>query len=201
MYRYRKLTKAQQQAIVAERRAHGFPLHKPPHLKLGDGWYFVTAATYEHRKVFQASSELTSLTQDLLTGTRNQGILVAAWVVMPNHYHVLLKVDVLRKVGTLVGRIHGKSSRFANLRDGQIGRQVWYKYSDRKIRSERHWYTCIHYIIANPVKHGFAKSIEQWPWSCYHELLHNHGLGWLEDLRREYPLLEFGSGWDEYLES
>jgi putative transposase len=122
---------------------------------------------------------------------------VAGWVVMPNHYHLLLKVSSLRQVGSVVGPVHGRSARYANKRDGRSGRRVWYKYADRKVRSERHFFTCLHYIVMNPVKHGFAEAIHEWAWSCLHKVLARHGQTWIDDLRREYPLRDFGKGWDD----
>ncbi len=197
MYDYRRMTDEQRKQVVAERRAREFPLHKPPHLDLGAGWYFISTACFEHRHQFKANNELTALTRRLLEGFADAGIPVGGWVVMPNHYHLLVKVDSVKQVGSVVGPVHGRSGRYANQRDNQTGRQVWYKYSDRKVRSERHYWTCLHYIIMNPVKHGFAPAPADWPWSCYHELLAEHGKTWIEDLQREYPLLEFGKGWDD----
>lgn len=84
-----------------------------------------------------------------------------------------------------------------NRRDGKTGRQVWRQYSDRKVRSERHYWTCLHYILGNPVKHGHVEHPKDWPWSCYHQLLNEHGRDWIVDLQREYPLLDMGKGWDE----
>ena len=197
MYDYRRMTPEQRQAVVQQRRARGSPLHKPPHLDLGGGWYFISAATYEHRQMFNSPPELSALIRHLLDGFREAEIPVAAWVVMPNHYHILVEIDVVRQVGGVVGPVHGRSARYANQRDGLRGRQVWYKYSDRKVRSKRHFWTCLHYVIMNPVKHEFANSMDDWPWSCYHELLEAYGLSWTEDLQRDYPLIEFGRGWDD----
>ena len=174
-----------------------FPLHKPPHLGLGPGWYLITGATYEHRRHFRAPAELTGLGRRLLEALGDGGSRSAAWVVMRNHYHLLLYAAELRTLGKALGGVHGRSARYANRRDGTLGRQVWYKYSDRKVRSERHFWTCLHYIIANPVKHGFAGTPEDWPWSCIHELTAQRGPTWVDDLRRDYPLRDFGRAWDE----
>ncbi len=197
MYDYRRMTPEERLAVVEERRSRGFPLHKPPHLKQGEGWYFISGATFEHRAQFQAPGELTALTRRLLEAFREGAIPTAAWVVMPNHYHSLVLVSDLALLGKRLGGVHGRSARYANQRDGTPGRQVWYKYSDRKVRSERHFFTCIHYVMANPVKHGFAKTLFEWAWSCVDELRLQYGEGWIEDLQRDYPLLDFGRGWDD----
>jgi putative transposase len=197
MYDYRRMTAEQKQGVVEARRARGFPLHKPPHLTLGEGWYLISAATYEHRQHFRTPAELSALGQRVMETLAQVRSRPAGWVVMPNHYHVLLHAAELPNLGRALGAVHGRSARYANQRDGTPGRQVWYKYSDRSVRSERHFWTCLHYIIANPVKHGYAKTVADWPWSCVHELVVQRGSTWVEDLQRDYPLRDFGRGWDD----
>src|SRR5262249_42916242 len=102
----------------------------------------------------------------------------------------------LSAVGKALGPVHGRSSHYANQRDRTPGRQVWDKFSDRKVRSERHFWACLHYLIDNPVKHGYVKEMDGWPWSCYSDLLARNGKEWIEDLGREYPVGDFGAGWD-----
>jgi len=46
------------------------------------------------------------------------------------------------------------------------------------------------------VKHKYTADIEEWPWSCVHELIAEHGREWLRDLANAYPLGEFGDSWD-----
>ena len=85
MYDYRRMTPQQRLAIVEARRASGLPLHKPPHLKLGAGWYMISAATYEHRHHFPAAGELTALQRRLFEAMDRISAPCAGWVVMPNH--------------------------------------------------------------------------------------------------------------------
>ena len=184
--------------MVEQRRQHQFPLHRPPHPNLGAGWYLITAATFEHRHHFSQANELTALTFRILEGVTEKGFPLAGWVVLPNHYHLLLELDDPKALGTTLGKVHGRSARYANLRDRSPGRQVWYKFSDRKVRSERHYWTCLNYILCNPLKHRYVEKLEDWPWSCFHELLAAHGNEWIHQLQRDYPLFDFGSGWDEF---
>ena len=190
------MTLQQRRAVLQWRGDQRFPLHKPPHTGSGSSWYFITAATYEHKRLFQKESELVALQMRLLRSLHDANIACAARVVFPNHYHLLAYADLLAKLGKILGLVHGKSSRYANLRDATVGRQVWYRYADRQVRSERHFWTCLYYIVHNPVKHQYAKSPTLWPFSCVHELVDTHGDSWIDDLRREYPLRDFGKFWD-----
>ena len=196
MYDYRRMTLEERQAIVEHRRSRGYPWHKPPQPLQGEGWYFITAATYEHLPHFSQPCELTALERRLLEALDQTGLPRAGWVVLPNHYHLLVYAPKLKQVGQMVGGVHGRSGQYANQRDKTLGRRVWYKYTDRKIRSERHFWACLHYIVFNPVKHGYSEQMGEWPWSCYHDLLHEHGAEWMDDLVRRYPLLDFGQEWD-----
>src|SRR5262245_2337808 len=196
MYDYRRMTPEERQAIVQLRKKRGFPWHKPPHPAQGEGWYFITGATYEHRPHFSAPVELTALERRLLEAFAESHLSCGGWIVFPNHYHALVHAPDLAVVGKALGSVHGRSARYANKRDGAPGRQVWYKYSDRKVRSERHYWACLHYIIANPVKHEYVAGVADWQWSCYHELVEHNGAAWIEDLMHEYPLGDFGVSWD-----
>ena len=196
MYDYRRTTPEERAEVVEQRRVRGFPLHKPPHLAQGEGWYLITAATYEHRPHFTAPDELRGLETRLLESFAGADLPCAGWVVLPNHYHALLYAPDLARVGAAVGPVHGRSSRYANGRDATPGRKVWYKFSDRKMRSERHFWATLHYIAYNPVKHGYVDDLEAWPWSCTHELVAEHGPDWLPGLAASYPLADYGDKWD-----
>ncbi|MEX0610508.1 MAG: transposase [Pirellulales bacterium] len=197
MYDYRRMTPSQREAVVEQRRARGHHWHKPPRANLGEGWYMLTAATFEHRHHFTGGDELSALERRLLEAIGAAEFPLGAWVVMPNHYHVLVRIATTAVAGKTLGPVHGRSAHYANQRDQMPGRQVWYKVSDRKVRSERHYWTCLHYILHNPVKHGFASNAAEWPWSCYADVLGRFGQEWVNNLVREYPLRDFGRGWDE----
>jgi REP element-mobilizing transposase RayT len=95
------------------------------------------------------------------------GYHIAAWVVMPNHVHVLVG-----PVGT--GRVEltratrawkGASARAINLQLGRTG-ALWQRESfDRWIRDDAHFRTVAAYIAQNPVKAGLCRRAEDWRWS------------------------------------
>ena len=65
------------------------------------------------------------------------------------------------------------------------------------MRSERHYFVTLNYIHNNPVKHGYVNQWGDWPYSSFSWYLQEKGREWLLDLWREYPVLNYGSGWDE----
>ena len=140
---------------------------------------------------------MTALSRRLLGAVAGAGYGCGGWVALPNHYHLLLKLPSLDGVGRVLGAVHAKSAAYANLRDGTPGRQVWYRYSDRRVRSERHFGACLHYLFLNPVKHSHADDPRDWRWSSLSAWIGRNGEERFADLRLRYPLREFGRGWDD----
>lgn len=87
-----------------------------------------------------------------------------AWVVMPNHVHLLITPQV--DVPVLLRRLKGASARESNKLLGQTGRPFWQEESyDRLVRSAGEFQRIEKYILQNPVRAGLARSAEEYRWS------------------------------------
>ena len=95
-----------------------------------------------------------------------------AWVVMPNHVHVLVRVyegAPLAKIVQSWKSYTGRRIR-ALTEEGRAGarrprgQRVWMReYWDRYIRDERHFQMAVDYIHQNPVKARLAGTARGWP--------------------------------------
>jgi len=100
------------------------PNHHPPHVYLDDTWYIITASILNHAP-FLASERAKALVRDKL-----KSLIVAfdirllAWVILNNHYHLLLKTHRGKDLSRFFGQLHGSTSRQINLWDKAVGRQV-----------------------------------------------------------------------------
>ncbi|MFQ5652783.1 MAG: transposase [bacterium] len=121
---------------------------------------------------------------------------IVAWVVLPNHYHLVADVD-LALFGPWTGRLHNGKSTQWNREDNSLGRKVWYRCSDRKIRGEGHYYASLNYLHFNPVKHKYVEEAGDWPWSSLHTYLETVGREKLNEWWRKYPIRKYGKGWDD----
>lgn len=199
-YEYRQLNPDEQRALVEQRVARGFPQHRPPHLEQGAGYYLLTAAVYEHKALIVPDMRRDQFQEALLSAFGDVEIEVVAWVVLPNHYHMLAWLPSLRSAAPLFHRLHGRTSRQWNLEDKQQGRKVWYRYSDRAIRDEVHFYRALNYIHANPVHHGNVQRSREWRWSSLQRYVDTLSIEWVETTWRRYPVGNFGTGWDDNIE-
>jgi REP element-mobilizing transposase RayT len=87
-----------------------------------------------------------------------------AYVVMPNHVHVLLQPRV--PLARVTGGIKGVSARDANVALGRIGEPFSQDESfDHWVRNEAEFRRICSYIERNPVMAGLVERPEDWPWS------------------------------------
>ena len=197
-YAYRRLTPSERTEVIEERRVRGFPLHSPPHAYDEAGCFLITAACFGHAPIMELPERRTSFQDCLLSALQASNVTVHGWVVLPNHYHILVESMPLALVSTAIKRVHGSTSRDWNAADGLTGRRrVWFRYSDRLIRNDAHYYRALNYVHYNPVKHGYVESPYAWEWSSLPEYLDQRGSEWLRETWRRYMPDSMGRGWDE----
>ena len=86
-----------------------------------------------------------------------------AWVVMPNHVHVLIETQPGVALASIVQPWKGRSAYAANLLLGRSGAFWQREYFDRFIRDDAHLAAVTRYIHRNPVKAGLVAKPEDWP--------------------------------------
>ncbi|MHB8524458.1 MAG: REP-associated tyrosine transposase [Limisphaerales bacterium] len=197
-YLWRRLTPEQRASLLAWRKQRSFPWHSPPHAFGAAGTYHLTGACLDHvPHVGRSPERMVGFCDALLAALASVSSSIHAWCVLPNHYHLLVSMPDLRAAVRALGRLHGSTSFKWNKEENARGRQVWHAASDRFMRGERHFWATMNYIHHNPVRHGYVEHWQEWPYSSAREFL--IGLSREEAARiwRDYPLEDYGKGWDE----
>jgi len=129
MYRWRQWTPEQRSSILTQRRQRKHPSHSPAHIVSDHtSIYLITAACFEHAPIIGRSDErLASFSSQLYEFMQGYCRTVFAWVVLPNHYHVLGDVIDLNSMFDEIGKLHGRTSFQWNGEDSMRGRQTWCK--------------------------------------------------------------------------
>lgn len=87
-----------------------------------------------------------------------------AWVIMPNHVHILIRPLDGFTVSPIMHSIKSYTAHEANKIRDRRG-QFWAKeYFDRYIRDQRHLASTIVNIENNPVKAGLCSTPGEWPY-------------------------------------
>jgi len=135
------------------------------HRKRVDAW--IDAG---HGSCILRKPAIAAMVQGSLLTFDSQRYRLLAWVVMPNHVHVLFQPIN----GWTVAKIVAAWKKFTarkicdNRRNGGDGPSapVWHRENwDRYIRDQAHLAQVIAYIHLNPVKAGLVVTPESWPWS------------------------------------
>jgi REP element-mobilizing transposase RayT len=87
-----------------------------------------------------------------------------AWVIMPNHVHLLIETWSV-PLGDILHSRKSYTSKQANSLLGLTGVFWAQDYFDCFIRDESHFRRVTRYIENNPVKAGLVMAPEDWPWS------------------------------------
>jgi putative transposase len=161
--------------------------HRPLHIYLDDAWYFITASTVNHAFYLSTQAHLILWRDAFFELASKFDLTICAWVVLKNHYHIMVQPSKGRDIGKFIGQLHGRTSRQINLLDNIKGRQVWYSYWDTCIRGEADFWARFNYIHYNPVKHRYAENPEDWAFSSYRFYQKQEGEEWLANCWSHYP--------------
>ncbi|RYG27328.1 transposase [bacterium] len=89
-----------------------------------------------------------------------------AWVVMPNHLHVLFEPTIVWTLGKIIGSWKTYTSRRIHEGFPESCHPLWQReYFDRFIRDDEHFWNEVAYIENNPVKAGLASDAASFRWS------------------------------------
>jgi putative transposase len=197
MYVWRSLTEEQRKEVLAYRIGLHRPWHSPP-LLFKEGGFHLSAACFEHQPhIGHNPDRMADFSQRLLKRVEENNSPVFAWCVLPNHFHLLIETDDLSRLKKEIGKLHGKTSYEWNQEENAVGRTVWHRCADRKIRNERHYWATINYIHNNPMHHGYVPNWTDWPFSSAADFIAQTGREKAISIWRDYPVLDYGKGWDD----
>lgn len=108
-----------------------------------------------------------------------------AWCLMPNHFHILVRIKDEAEVGFLkpkrgqktppkkavpenqFGHLFNAYAKAFNTQINRHGSLFEHPFKRIEVTSEEYLKQLVYYIHSNPIKHGFVESMLDWPWSSY----------------------------------
>jgi putative transposase len=125
--------------------------------------YFVTSSTFQKQNLFQ-SERLAKLFLEVLLHYRQSGkYLLHAFVLMPDHFHLLLTplVTLERSLQFVKGGFS-----FRARKELGFGGEIWQtSFYDRRVRDIHEYRAFREYIHRNPVKRGLVAGPEDYAYS------------------------------------
>ncbi len=126
-------------------------------------FHFVTFSCF-HRKPLLASTEAKNIVERILEHTRaQQELALFAYVLMPEHVHLLSDEPSRDTLATFLQILKQRSSHMLR---GSRQEPFWQcRYYDRNVRTHGETIGKIGYIYRNPVKRNLVSHPEEYAWS------------------------------------
>ena len=129
------------------------------------GTYFVTSRTWESRKLFIKPPACEIFVETLLHYRNEGAYLLHTFVIMPEHFQILLTPAKDRPLERAIMYIKGGSAQ-------KIGEKlnskfpVWQRgFSDHRVRDIEDYAAHVGYIEQNPVKRRLVRIASEYAWS------------------------------------
>jgi putative transposase len=127
--------------------------------------HFLTFSCYRREPLLDTASARDTFEAELERVRRWYGLCVSAYVVMPEHVHLLVSEPERAPLSVAVQMLKQNVSR--KLRKPGM-RQFWYvRYYDFPVWSEEKRIEKLRYIHRNPVNRGLVGRPEDWHWSSF----------------------------------
>lgn len=149
--------------------------------------HHVTQRGNGRQRVFFTDSDYAAYRDGLGEACGDAGVQIWAWVLMPNHVHMILvpgDEDGLRRALAplhrhYAGRIHAREQRTGHFWQGRFGSVAM---------DEAHLGAALRYVALNPVRAGLVDRPTDWRWSSAHaQLGADDGITATGPVRERYP--------------
>ena len=128
-------------------------------------FHFVTFSCYRRRALLGTATAYSIFAQELEAVRLRHGFVVAGYVLMPEHVHLLVGEPRISSLSVALQVLKQQTSR--KLKASGAVRFWQRRYYDFNVWSEDKRIEKLRYMHRNPVKRGLVKKPEDWPWSSY----------------------------------
>lgn len=139
---------------------------RPLRIEYAGAVYHITSRGNERRDIFLDDEDRITFLRILKDYHDRFGILIHSYVLMGNHYHLILETPK----GNLLKVMHGINSRYTayfNRRHNRAGHLYQGRYKAIIIDRDNYLIPLSRYVHLNPVKANIVQMPEQYKWSSY----------------------------------
>ncbi|MGH8118553.1 MAG: REP-associated tyrosine transposase [Rhodanobacteraceae bacterium] len=126
------------------------------------GVYLVTFTTARRRRVFADFAMACAACRTFEESAAAEDAVLLSWVLMPDHFHGLIRLDGDAALSSCVQRIKSRSAKACT----KIGspRPLWARaFHDHAARRDEDTRRLARYIVCNPVRAGIVARVNDYP--------------------------------------
>lgn len=126
---------------------------------------------------------------------------VLAFCLMPNHFHILVRVLSNDFVPNGIQKLMISYAKAINVAQNRVGPLFQGRFQNKLIGNDEQFLDCLRYIHLNPVKDGLVSAPQKWKYSSYQYYLQKSqhsfvdtkaGLQFFDDIDAFKAFTEFG---------
>jgi REP element-mobilizing transposase RayT len=141
-------------------------MSRPLRLDHAGALWHVTSRGNERREVFRDDADRREFLRLLGRTVDLFGWRLHAWVLMGNHYHLLLATPEAT-LSRGMRQLNGDYAQHFNRRHGRDGHVFQGRFKAILVQREAHLLEVARYVVRNPVRAGLVKAPADWEWSSY----------------------------------
>jgi putative transposase len=137
----------------------------------------------EGRDIFFEDDDRSYFLSLLSEGIQKTGYSCYAWVLMGNHYHLLLRINE-QPLGNFMRRLNGKYARYYSKKHQRKGYLFQDRYKSIVTQDQGYIEKLVRYIHRNPLRSGVCRSmreLDRYSW-CGHGVLLGNGHADFQDV-------------------
>lgn len=144
-------------------RASGHRALRRARVSIPGQTYLVTFTTHQRVDLFSNSENASCMARSLHGLSLWKDTQLLAWVVMPDHLHVLVTLGTAESLSSVVQKLKSNTARALNARNHLVG-QVWAPaFHDRALRKDEDLGDVARYLVLNPVRAGLVRRVGDYP--------------------------------------
>jgi len=141
-------------------------MSRPIRIAFPGAWYHVMNRGRRAEKIFFNKSDYQAFVDLLQETTEAWNIKIAAYGLMPNHYHLLVQTPE-GNISRAMRHINGVYTQRFNKRHHMDGQLFRGRYKSILVSGDSYLLQLVRYIHRNPLKAGLVKDLKAYPWSSH----------------------------------
>jgi REP element-mobilizing transposase RayT/predicted XRE-type DNA-binding protein len=130
------------------------------------GYYHIMMRGINKEMIFRSDDFKSSFMEILSRKLEETEIEVAAYCIMDNHVHLVLKGELI-EIGILLKRVNTTFAMKLNSRMDRVGHVFQDRYKSQEVLSDEHLLQVVRYVHNNPVNAGITRECKGYSWSSY----------------------------------
>ena len=139
---------------------------RPLRIEFPGAVYHITSRGNERRSIFRSDRDRKAFLAFLANATRRFGWSVTAWVLMNNHFHLVIQTPE-PNLSRGMQWLNGSYAGWFNDRHDRSGHLFQGRFKAFLIEKESYFAEVLRYVVLNPVRAGIVEQPEAYRWSSY----------------------------------